>query len=298
MIRSSVPSSSLRRFMGSSTSRLQSMAASSSLFCLPLLSSYQSGTSASVVNTAAYMQVRRFHKTHLVASQSTTGDTAAQKSTTTTMAPPSAANGASQANMAASDSPSTPLTPEEEQDILKKSDQIQRESAKAEEDEKKKEQHNNQEDTPPNQSAYQRLMANLKGLSFKELVKQYGIPLAVFYWVTNESLVALLTYLFHYNYLTTGDVVDGLKYVGLDSLVNIETIHSTSITLWGVEISALFLTNFLVASAVMSLFTPIQVPLCIAVFPYLRNGVRRVLGRKTTATVAAAVPAAATATAV
>eukprot|EP00658_Telonema_sp_P-2_P056206 TRINITY_DN44684_c0_g1_i2.p1 TRINITY_DN44684_c0_g1~~TRINITY_DN44684_c0_g1_i2.p1 ORF type:complete len:103 (-),score=25.49 TRINITY_DN44684_c0_g1_i2:6-314(-) len=88
------------------------------------------------------------------------------------------------------------------------------------------------------------------------------------------------------------------RYVGLDSLVNIETIHSTSITLWGVEISALFLTNFLVASAVMSLFTPIQVPLCIAVFPYLRNGVRRVLGRKTPEAVVAAAPAAATATAV
>lgn len=129
-------------------------------------------------------------------------------------------------------------------------------------------------------SAFQRIKAALHGMSLKELVKQYGIPLAVFYWVTNESLVALLTYLFHYNYLTTGDVVDWLQSLGLGGYVNLETLHTASITVFGVEISALLLTNFLVASAVMSLFTPIQVPICVAVFPSLRRGVRKVLGRK------------------
>lgn len=110
-------------------------------------------------------------------------------------------------------------------------------------------------------------------------IKLHGFPMYLYYWITNEIIVLCLTYLIHYQYIPGSDIIDWLKWLGAGKLVDLDKTMDKSVKAYGVEVSARFLTNFSLASAIMTLFTPIQIPLCLATYPYLRNAIRRVRGK-------------------
>jgi hypothetical protein len=109
-------------------------------------------------------------------------------------------------------------------------------------------------------------------------IREYGIWMYLYYWITNEILVCILTYLLHYHYIPGGDVVKLLKWLGAERFVDLDKTMEKSMFIGGFELSAKFLTNFSLASAVMSLFTPIQFPLAVATFPAVRRGWRSLRG--------------------
>lgn len=151
---------------------------------------------------------------------------------------------------------------------------------------------------PPPQGRLKRLMGLFKGMSLKEIIKQYGLPIALFYWVFNEVLVAIVTYLLHFNYVSQNSVVDIIEALGFGSWVDTKVLATHSLRFpYGIEISALLITNFLVASAFLALFVPVKLPFCIWVFPKVRRSFRKVFPKRVKAPKAgaAAPPAAAAA---
>lgn len=110
-------------------------------------------------------------------------------------------------------------------------------------------------------------------VSMKEFAFKHGPYCAIYYWVTNEMLVCLFTYLLHYGYLGKEDLVDFLENVGADKYINLRNIEGKSWSFFNgnVTISARLVANFVAASVFMSLFTPIQIPIAVATYPYLRS---------------------------
>lgn len=123
----------------------------------------------------------------------------------------------------------------------------------------------------------------VRHVSMKELVLKHGLYCALYYWITNEMLVCVFTYLLHYGYLGKEDLIGFLENVGADKYLNLKNIETKSWSFFNgsLVISARLVANFIAASVFMSLFTPIQVPIAVATYPYLRRVLAR--GSKTVA---------------
>lgn len=122
-------------------------------------------------------------------------------------------------------------------------------------------------------------------MSMRALVVQHGAPLAAYYFITNEMLVCLITYLLHYNYFGKDDLISVLDSLGASRFIDLKSIEGKSWSLFGgrLEVSVRLVANFTAASLFMSLWTPLQLPLCVATYPYLRRVGQRVFGRRATA---------------
>lgn len=120
-------------------------------------------------------------------------------------------------------------------------------------------------------------------LSIKALVKQYGLPLAAYYFCFNEACVLVITYLLHTEKLGCSDIISLLEYLGVDKYVDVRSHSSASTTLMGIEVSGKLLMNFGVATAFMSLWTPLQIPFCIATLPSVMRLFRRAPAKVVTA---------------
>ena len=105
--------------------------------------------------------------------------------------------------------------------------------------------------------------------SLRALIRTYGAPLAVYYLLFNECLVVFITYLLHTEAIGVGDIVSFLEYLGLESYVDVRGFSESSKTVMGVEVSGRLLMNFGIATAFMSLWTPVQLPFCIATLPII-----------------------------
>ena len=110
----------------------------------------------------------------------------------------------------------------------------------------------------------------------KDLVKQYGLPLALYYFIFNETCVVLVTCGLYYDWLGGGDIVSFLHYIGASKYVDIDAAMSKSVSLgpFG-ELEAKLAAHFGLATVFMSLFTPIQLPFCIATLPRLKKLFKR-----------------------
>lgn len=118
-----------------------------------------------------------------------------------------------------------------------------------------------------------------RSVSVKQLVKSYGIPFGVYYWITNEVLVLILTYCLYYDYFGRDllfRAVDRLS-IYLEKLpfgkVNLHEIgdHSWRFFDGRLQVDPKLVGDFTVASVVMSLLTPVQIPICAATFPWLKR---------------------------
>lgn len=126
--------------------------------------------------------------------------------------------------------------------------------------------------------------------SIRSLIRTYGAPLAVYYLLFNECLVVFITYLLHTGTIDVGDIVSLLEYLGLENYVNVRGFSESSKTVMGIEVSGRLLMNFGIATAFMSLWTPLQLPFCIATLPTIL----RWCGRGAAVPVAAAAATSAT----
>jgi hypothetical protein len=97
------------------------------------------------------------------------------------------------------------------------------------------------------------------------------MPLAAYYFIFNEACVALVTCALHYNWLGEGDIASVLDAIGASKYIDIKKTMDASVSLGPIQISAKLATNFTIASAFMSLWTPLQIPFCIATLPYIRK---------------------------
>lgn len=111
--------------------------------------------------------------------------------------------------------------------------------------------------------------------SIRALVRTFGLPLAVYYLLFNETLVVLITYLLHTEAIGAGDIVSFLEYIGLESFVDVRGFSESSRTVLGFEVSGRLVMNFGIATAFMSLWTPIQLPFCVATLPTLMRWLGR-----------------------
>ncbi|KAG5488104.1 hypothetical protein LSCM1_08169 [Leishmania martiniquensis] len=124
----------------------------------------------------------------------------------------------------------------------------------------------------------------LRGCSMfmKTVVVEHGVPLSLYYFITNEIIVCVLTYLLHYGYFGKEDLIDLLKYIGASKYIDLNSIEGTSWSLLDGQlvVSARLVANFTAASLFMSLWTPVQLPICIATYPYLKLASQRLLKRR------------------
>ncbi|KPA73681.1 hypothetical protein ABB37_09613 [Leptomonas pyrrhocoris] len=121
--------------------------------------------------------------------------------------------------------------------------------------------------------------AYTRNVSMKKLVMEYGAPLALYYFITNELLVCGLTYLLHYGYFGKEDLIDFLESVGASRYINLKAVEGKSWSFFDgrVAVSARLVANFTAASVFMSLWTPLQVPVCIATYPFIRRSAQWIL---------------------
>jgi hypothetical protein len=125
------------------------------------------------------------------------------------------------------------------------------------------------------------MATNKRGISIKTLVLEYGAPLALYYFITNEMMVCGLTYLLHYGYFGKEDLISFLESVGASKYIDLKAIEGKSWSLLDghLVISARLVANFTAASIFMSLWTPLQIPICVATFPFIRRSARWITGR-------------------
>lgn len=113
----------------------------------------------------------------------------------------------------------------------------------------------------------------------KKIGKSSGLHVGLYYWVTNEILVFLLTYLLYFDYFGR-DVLSATydKFsTYLEKLpigkVNFHELgdHQWSFFDGRLLIDPKLVGDFTVASIFMSLCTPIQFPICVATYPWLKR---------------------------
>lgn len=116
-------------------------------------------------------------------------------------------------------------------------------------------------------------------ISLKKGTKSYGLYVGLYYWVTNELLVILLTYFLYFDYFGR-DVLSAAydKFsVYLDKLpIGKISFHELGDHQWSffdgrILVDPKLVGDFTVASVFMSLCTPIQFPICVATYPWLRR---------------------------
>ena len=110
---------------------------------------------------------------------------------------------------------------------------------------------------------------------FTALIRKYGAPLALYYLCFNETCVVALTYLLHTEAIGAGDIVSVLEYIGLESYVDVRGFSEASTTIAGFPVSGRLVMNFGIATGFMSLWTPVQLPFCIATLPIIMRWFRR-----------------------
>lgn len=117
-----------------------------------------------------------------------------------------------------------------------------------------------------------------RSISIKSAVVEYGAPVALYYFITNEFLVGVVTYLLHYGYFGKEDLIGVLESIGASKFLDLKSIEAKSWSFFDDRfvISARFVANFTAASIFMSLWTPIQLPLCVATYPAIRRGFQRI----------------------
>lgn len=122
-----------------------------------------------------------------------------------------------------------------------------------------------------------------RAISMKEMAKTHGIYFGLYYWITNEILVVALTYFLYYDYFgkdVIANIVDRIS----PSFWKID-LHHMGETNWSffggrINISPKLVGDFTFASVVLSLFTPLQIPVCAATYPWLRRNWIRLFSKR------------------
>lgn len=113
------------------------------------------------------------------------------------------------------------------------------------------------------------------GHGLRALIRSHGLPLAVYYLLFNECCVVAVTCALHWNWLGKGDVASVLHRVGADRFIDIDSAMGKSFSLGPLEVSGRLATNFAIAKVFMSLWTPLQLPFCVATLPTVMRVFRR-----------------------
>eukprot|EP00744_Colponema_vietnamica_P020607 GILI01029311.1.p1 GENE.GILI01029311.1~~GILI01029311.1.p1 ORF type:complete len:163 (-),score=15.16 GILI01029311.1:96-557(-) len=124
-------------------------------------------------------------------------------------------------------------------------------------------------------SRFSKFISLFKGLTMKELIFRYGLPLAGFYWVFNKFTLAFFVYIIHFNYISQNTVIGILDTVGLGSWVDTNSLHLQNIEVGPFTVSALLLANLSVAAAFNAIVFPIKLPLCIWLYTLFMRLIRR-----------------------
>ena len=134
-------------------------------------------------------------------------------------------------------------------------------------------------------SVFRPRAANVRSISMRAGVVEYGFPLALYYFITNEMLVCGLTYLLHYGYFGKEDLIGFLESIGASKYIDLKAIEGKSWSFFNerIVISARLVANFTAASVFMSLWTPLQVPICIATYPFIRQSAHWIIQKPRTA---------------
>jgi len=101
----------------------------------------------------------------------------------------------------------------------------------------------------------------------ERLIRERGVPFAIYWYVFVEAVTIVLAIGFQYNIIGTGDLVAWLKYVGLGSYVDIERHAGRHATILGYEVSARMAMNYCVASACVAICTPLTMGFCAYTLP-------------------------------
>lgn len=113
-----------------------------------------------------------------------------------------------------------------------------------------------------------------------DLLRKNGVYFGLYYWITNEMMVIGLTYCLYYDYFgkeLLANIVD--KITPSFWKIDVHHIGEHNWSIAGVELSPKLMADFAVSSLVMSAFTPLQLPVCAATYPWLRRRMTRLLGR-------------------
>jgi len=106
---------------------------------------------------------------------------------------------------------------------------------------------------------------------FRMLVKKYGLPLSIYFWVLSDVIAFVITALLYFDVLGSGDMVTLLKRLGLDSWVNIEEKMTQSYALGPISLSGKLLANYAVGETIVTVLTPPILAFCIATLPALKR---------------------------
>lgn len=111
--------------------------------------------------------------------------------------------------------------------------------------------------------------------AFVNLVKEHGVALVVYYFVFNEACIIALTFLLHNGLVAGSDLVGWLKWIKVDRFFNVEETLGRTVSFGPFSISAALVTNYTLASAFMSLCTPVQIPFCVMTLRMVKSVVFR-----------------------
>ncbi|KNH09495.1 FAD-dependent pyridine nucleotide-disulfide oxidoreductase [Perkinsela sp. CCAP 1560/4] len=111
-------------------------------------------------------------------------------------------------------------------------------------------------------------------IDVRALAKEHGPGLLVFYFFFNQFCLLTFTTLFHFGYLSTAAVRSLLGYVGLDRfLPNESPKHDGDGVPQGDagNFWAIVAMEYAFSSVIVSILTPVQIPLCLSLWPYMRS---------------------------
>lgn len=120
---------------------------------------------------------------------------------------------------------------------------------------------------------------------FSSVIKTHGLYFGLYYWISNEALVVLLTYFLYYDYFGK-DIVCALVERFSPSFYKID--FSNTDKKWSFfggkfSVDPKLAADFIFSSVTMSLLTPVQIPFCAATYPWLRRkwpfGFQKVLSK-------------------
>jgi len=192
-------------------------------------------------------------------------------------------------------SPKTaPLTPQDEEryqkdekskeTITSSTETSRGETTSSERTQKEKKESNCEEKSKSNADVDDSTISSLsfseirkKGM--RQLIKEIGLPIVLYYFLLNEFGVVVLTVALEYGWLGGGDIIMILQYAGIPNEV-IQSYMSSTFTIFGFAIRAQLVTHFFLASLFFSLWTPLQWAFVFATFPRLRRAFLRKRGAK------------------
>ena len=105
------------------------------------------------------------------------------------------------------------------------------------------------------------------------LVKRYGLALAIYYFFFNQACVVSVTLLLQSGVVGGDGIFTLLRWLHVEHWVGdldrFKDSHFRPFGNWGPEVSARLLANYALATAFMSLWTPLQLPFCVGTLPRL-----------------------------